>query len=266
VGTLSVACLSSSVDLSGLEPQQVYYVYYIDPAFAGGAIAPIATLNSADFVGKPGYYLIGSILTPAYGAPTYAPSACSSLGSMAVVTPGAAYDGNLATYATIFSYNLTVPLWSEGVFSGFPPVAVAAGQQLCVNASVTIVFGGDAEWAITASVGGGQKPAGQLGTLNPRGAWAALTAYAMWDTFTEGGVTYLVTTGYTSGSSFGSTDAANTCLVLASGTGAATQQVYSVPLAIGLNASAISVDVTTNLETSPLGKETLVYVYEIYVQ
>lgn len=44
-------------------PDLLYFVYYVDPTFAGGDITPIVTLNAGDFVGKAGYYLIGSILT-----------------------------------------------------------------------------------------------------------------------------------------------------------------------------------------------------------
>lgn len=52
-------------------------------------------------------------------------------------------------------------------------------------------------------------PTGPAGTLNPRGNWAASTAYAKNDVFVESGTGYLVVTAYTSGSAFGSTDTTN---------------------------------------------------------
>ncbi len=140
------------------------------------------------------------------------------------------------------------------------------GNQLYVNAGVVISASGNARWAITASIGGANKPPGTLGTLNPRGAWAATTSYAVWDTFTQGGITYLVASAYTSGSSFGSTDTAKTCALLASGSGAASQQTYSAALPTGLNLSGIIVNVTMNPEVSGAGNQTLIEVFEIYVQ
>jgi hypothetical protein len=272
VGTLSASCLSSGpVALTGLTPQQGYYVYYVDEGFAGGAITPIATASASDFIGKPGYYLIGSIVTPAYVAGSgtrYAPSAYSNLGLAGVSNGADAYDGNLSTAAQISSYAYVPSAWAEGLFEGFPSTAVASGQELFVNATVNLIGSTTTPWAITASIGGGAKPSGQLGALNSRGAWAATTAYAQWDTFTEGGITYLVVAGYTSGSSFGSTDNANACILLASGTGAAAQTTYSVPLPSGLDATEVSVDATVNVQTATVGSPigTFVLLSEIYIQ
>lgn len=52
--------------------------------------------------------------------------------------------------------------------------------------------------------------------LNVRGAWAASTAYNIGDAYTStpNGSLYYVKTAYTSGSSFGSTDTANTILLV----------------------------------------------------
>ncbi len=52
-------------------------------------------------------------------------------------------------------------------------------------------------------------PPGATGVTNWRGAWAATTAYAKNDGFVQAGNGYIVTTAYTSGSSFGSTDTTN---------------------------------------------------------
>jgi hypothetical protein len=280
VGILLISCLpAGAASITGLTPQQLYYVYYVDQNFAGGAITPIATQNTADFVGKPGYYLIGAIITPAYAAtPLHSPSNFSNFGPSAVSNSGNAYDGNLATHADVYSDAYVAPAaWGEGLWGGFPIVPAGAGQNLNVNAAVVLEGSTTTPWAITASIGylsgidtisGGAKPVGQLGTLNARGAWAATTAYALWDTFTEGGLTYLVVAGYTSGLSFGATDYANTCVLLASGTGTAAQATYSAALATGMYINEISVDVTVNAQSASAGSliSTTVEIYEIYVQ
>jgi hypothetical protein len=274
VAGFTATCTPSPSALTGESPQTLYYVYYIDPTFAGGTITPIATTDPADFVGKPGYFLIGSVLTPAYvsgsGSGTrYYPSNYNVLGQMAPNAPGAAYDGNLGTYAAIFSSkNLGGSSYGtafgELLFEDFPAGASASGVQLFVSSAARSNAGG-VPWAITASVGTAAKPAGPLGSLNSTGAWAALTAYALWDTFTQGGATYLVVTGYTSGSSFGSTDAANACVLLAYGTGNSAQTLYSFTLPTGTAMSSVTVDVTANPPSSN-GIGVAVDVYEVYLQ
>jgi hypothetical protein len=60
-GNQSVACLTAGrATVTGLAWSVLYYVYYIDLDFAGGAITPIATTNLADFYLKPGYWFIGT--------------------------------------------------------------------------------------------------------------------------------------------------------------------------------------------------------------
>ena len=48
-----------------LDAGRCTFVYYVDPTFAGGTITPIATQNDANFLNLPGYFLIGSLVTPA---------------------------------------------------------------------------------------------------------------------------------------------------------------------------------------------------------
>ncbi len=100
-------CTPSPNFLNSLEQGQLYDVYYIDPLFLGGTITPIATMNSADYLNKPGYFLIGSIVTATASA-VYQPSTYNDLGSNATLSPGAAIDGNLGTYATAKSTNQNV--------------------------------------------------------------------------------------------------------------------------------------------------------------
>jgi hypothetical protein len=64
VGSLSVACLTAgAVTIPSLVQSTLYYVYYTDVTFSGGAITPVATIHTSDFLGKLGYFLIGSITT-----------------------------------------------------------------------------------------------------------------------------------------------------------------------------------------------------------
>jgi hypothetical protein len=150
--------------------------------------------------------------------------------------------------------NPSLPSYTLGqlIYNGFPSFTSISGQHLYVIMSEVATPGtGDppptSEWAITACVGGGSQPTGTLGTLNSRGAWAATTAYALWDTFTSSGITYLVVTGYTSGGSFGSTDVADTCVLLVSGTGGSmSYTTQSVAIPVGTNLSTISVTITAN--------------------
>lgn len=64
VGSSQATCLPSGNYIIGtLLPATTYYVYYVDPAFTGGNISPIATKNVGDFMGKAGYYSLGSART-----------------------------------------------------------------------------------------------------------------------------------------------------------------------------------------------------------
>jgi hypothetical protein len=123
-------------------------VFYVDPTFAGGTITPIATQNEATFLNLPGYFLIGSLVTPAT-SPRYQPSTYADQGTSATVTPTAAYDNNTNTAATIqaawwnngvvpmpVSGNYTFPC-SQGVcmFSGFPAITTTIATTLKVIAS-----------------------------------------------------------------------------------------------------------------------------------
>jgi hypothetical protein len=262
---VSGSFVPSPTDITALTPQTLYYVYFIESAFATGTITPIATTNINDFLNVPGYWLIGSILTPPWtGAGSYyAPSNYNDLGPFQTNSPTYAYDGNFATRASITSNAYSGSSFGECLYEDFPAVTVGAGKQLNVNAAVSVP-GGPALWAITACIGGGSKPQGvELQAFNARGAWAATTAYAVWDTFTESGITYLVVSAYTSGGTFGSTDIAATCVVLASGNASAAQTTYAVTVPTGTLISGITVDVALN---APASIGAFVYAYEIWIQ
>lgn len=137
--------------ITGLNPSQLYFVYYVDPTFAGGAITPIATQNEANFLNMAGYFLIGSLVTPAASA-RYQPSTYTDVGTSMTTTPTAAYDNNTNTAAVISG-----TYWNEGVapmpvngdyyfpsaqgscgFSGFPAITTTAPTTLNVVASFAI--------------------------------------------------------------------------------------------------------------------------------
>jgi hypothetical protein len=140
-GGTSRACTPSPNTLTGLSQNALYWVYYIDPTFAGGAITPIATQNTADFLNKAGYILIGSIMTPNY-APLYRPTSYSDIGSQTTTAPAAAYDGNISTSAIVACQWITNSIGGGGftyptttgdcIWGGFPNVTLAASATLTI--------------------------------------------------------------------------------------------------------------------------------------
>jgi hypothetical protein len=122
--------------LTGLAQGQLYYVYFIDPTYAGGNITPIATQNAGDFLNKVGYLLIGSIVTPTY-TPLYRPSGSSDVGAQSTYAPASAYDGNISTAALVsgnwsnfFSFETFL---GDCIWSGFPAIALGAAANLNVT-------------------------------------------------------------------------------------------------------------------------------------
>lgn len=140
-GTLSVAILPAGLFLiTGLAQGTLYWVYYIDPTFAGGAITPIATTTSADFLGKPGYFLIGSIITPSSGGGgtgRFVPSSFADIGTRTTVNPAAAYDGNVASTAIVSgTYTSTTATSGRCIWQGFPNMVTTVAMTINVLASV----------------------------------------------------------------------------------------------------------------------------------
>lgn len=98
--------------------------------------------------------------------------------------------------------------------------------------------------------------------LNPRGAWAASTLYNVGDAYTStpNGSLYYVTTQYTSGATFGSTDTANTIvLVNLAGLFFANYSIVTGPATISPLAGqsfftdSSGGDIVINLPTATLG-------------
>ena len=177
-------------------PSKLYYVYYYDPTFAGGAITPIATTNPADFTGpsKVGNFLIGSIATPTYvsgggggggggGSSIYRPSNYADVGSRSTQNPQDSYDGYSTDAATVSASVLPV-YYPPGVVSGstttfgeciwedFPATTLSYSATLTVPVQVDLTGPGvSGTVTIKASIGG------TVSTLATLTASTAMTNY-----------------------------------------------------------------------------------------
>jgi hypothetical protein len=165
IGMASVSVLSGGAyNITGLAQQTLYFIYYVDPTFAGGAITPIATTNEADFLNRVGYFYIGSITTPLYGTlgggggitlgfPAYA-TRFSDSGSLTTLN-AASLLNSPAGYATVSGDNdLSGFLQDYGqcTWFGFPSGTTTTALNLYVTASSTIE-------------GGATYPSGGVGVL-----------------------------------------------------------------------------------------------------
>jgi hypothetical protein len=157
-GTAGIECLTFTAPLggrsvtyfpdvqfiSGLEQQQLYYVYVIDPDLVGGDLTPVATQDQADYLGKVGYFLIGSIVTPFASSDggtdaRYYPSAYQDVGSRSTVSPEAAFDGDTSTSASVSGTTIRLsPTSGDIIYQGDPPVALPAISTLTVVAAVVM--------------------------------------------------------------------------------------------------------------------------------
>lgn len=164
VGLLSVSCTPSPDNIDSLNQSQLYYLYYQDPTFAGGTITPVATQNTADFVGRPGYFLIGSIVTPSYGT-RYQPSSFSDSGQTATLNAAAAYDNNVSTDAVVSGVwgtskvsGVFVTWTADGdcIWDGFPAITSTGALTLHVIAAVdaSLIGSGSFTADIVASIAG----------------------------------------------------------------------------------------------------------------
>lgn len=168
VGFVSVSCLPAGPytmvgSTLSITQGQLWYVYWIDPSFLGGAITPIPTQNTADFLNKLGYYLIGSLVTPtSTGSGTvYRPTAYVTSGNTTVTAPAHCYDG-------IPADNTVTPGAGPGdtnssvIYHVFPSVTLSAAATFNVkvattasgtgcSASVQISLDGGSTWAYVFS-------------------------------------------------------------------------------------------------------------------
>lgn len=153
-GMVSTSVLpAGAFDITGLNQGQLYWVYYVDPAFSGGAVTPVATQNQSDFLNKVGYFLIDSIVTQVYSAGggvglRYSPSAFMDSGAVSTTTPAAAYDNDVSTAAVINGtarlrpgpggVGVTQYLKGECAWSGFSSYVLTAAANLNVTCSLAL--------------------------------------------------------------------------------------------------------------------------------
>lgn len=70
--TLQVAGVTVTINsgtITGLSHSTLYYIYYSDPTFSGGAVTFLATTNKADTLASTANFFVGSIMTVAASAP-----------------------------------------------------------------------------------------------------------------------------------------------------------------------------------------------------
>jgi hypothetical protein len=138
-GSVTLTASNTGGTSAALTAGQIYAVYYIDPAFAGGAVTPIATQNPADYLNKVGYFLIDSVAIPtSAGGAGYRPSAWTDLGTQTTRNPASAYDTSAVTHASIgASDDGTDAFSADCLFEGFPSLVTASALTLTVVAAVT---------------------------------------------------------------------------------------------------------------------------------
>lgn len=161
---------SGPVVLTGLAQQTMYYVYVVDASLAGGNLTPVATQTKSDYLGKLGYFLIDSIVTP-YAAPPsggggggggggtggsrYVPSSFQDTGTRTTSNAAAAYDGDLSTFAQVSGATNTLNSTAgDCIFQGFPAIGLSGSSTLTVVASVTCTGASGSDAEITATING----------------------------------------------------------------------------------------------------------------
>ena len=155
IGNATVSVLpGGEVTLTGLQQFKLYFVYYVDPNFVGGAITPIPTTNQADYLNKQGYFLIDTIITPSNssgggsggspgGSGYLSPTSYMDGGSRTTQSPTAAYDGDESTLAVVSASATSSGVTSGScTWSGWPPQAASASAQLLVEGSLATTISG----------------------------------------------------------------------------------------------------------------------------
>lgn len=147
IGNQTLSVSPSNYPLSGLNQNHLYFVYYIDPTFSGGAVTAIATQNQADFLNKAGYFMIGSLVTAVYGGGTAAtgpwyPSAYADrqngaafyvTNPMVPYTTAGLYSGQFAVLGSVYVPSVPETLGTDIIYSGFINALGATG--ICAGTS-----------------------------------------------------------------------------------------------------------------------------------
>jgi hypothetical protein len=164
--TLTVSTTPAAVT-TALAQGELYYVYYRDPNFTGGAITPIATQNPSDFEDQVGVFLIDSIVTQALsmsGGMVYQPMTSNPVGGRTTTNqdgPCAGGSGDATVSSTANAQNIGFPVRraiGACTWSGFPAMTFTSAKTLTVPASVEIDIAGPGgtgtgEATLTATIG-----------------------------------------------------------------------------------------------------------------
>lgn len=159
-----------------------------------------------------------SILGPGYGCVQPAGSGTAVTGANAWCT-AAGVSGGTCNFDT-YTPNLAALIQTQ--YGPAPVMLAGTATPLSTGAPPTVSLAGANPYTLNLGIpAGAVGPTGPVGPAGPvanwRGAWAATTAYAKNDGYTNGSNSYVVITAYTSGGTFGSTDTSNTIVLSASG-------------------------------------------------
>ena len=170
-GTVTLTKDGSNANLA---QQKRYYVYVVDATAGGGNLTPIATLTPSDYLGKLGYWLIDSIVTPyanSSGTPAsrFIPSTSQDSGTYTTSSPDAAFDGDVDTCATLCGTATatyaagevgpteTSSSYGSCSWSGFPNFTTTSTMTLTVVADTQFSNSAHATAggvSVTATIGG----------------------------------------------------------------------------------------------------------------
>ena len=169
------------------------------------------------------------------------------------------YVPNMAP-ATLVQSGPTGPTGATGATGAAATVSVGTVTTGAAGTSAAVTNGGTSGAAVLNFT----IPRGSPGLPgNWRGAWAGGTTYAAGDLFTNGGYSYIVTNGYTAGSTFGSTDTTNASIYNQSGglgTAGATGNQLSLDKAIpGLYGTGSTGNFGGGIDYNRFGDSTVAY-------
>lgn len=123
----------NSGTLTGLSYSTLYYLYYDDPKFAGGAVSFVATTTKETALNNSGRFYLGSVLTPAATGPNATGNNDGGTGAQSGgfgiarpntftgngTNPQNAVDNNPTTFASCLDSN-ALSISQQEVWSGFP--------------------------------------------------------------------------------------------------------------------------------------------------
>ncbi len=156
----------NSGSITGLSYSTVYYIYYDDAGFAGGAVSFQSTTTKEVCLSSNARFYVGSIRTPAAGQPNTAGSSDGGSGAQAGLSvnifPSAntggtysnmpnAYDGSWTSKCTGGANGLLKTVTFTG-FSGSVPIGI---QSLTLNVDSDVLGANDAITSIAYSTNSG---------------------------------------------------------------------------------------------------------------